>query len=551
MKRVFRLNPLVFGGLSLWGLWVCLFVCHCQDYDFEEVPSSVIKEKRWGKTVTVSQDVDILFVVDNSGSMVGEQTQLAASFENFTAVLDEKFGADKYRIAIITPGIPSNGCQACSSERTSSCINETGENGIFQDRRGKIVGEPVDIPSSWDFIADRECRVVTSQNLDCFYKSTDNENPNNEKRGTVMVGVTGCGYERGLSAIEQALQPNILAGENANFLRPEATLAVIVVTDEEDCGQVGDVTEGSLGGLICYFAAKGEDPIGEKSDDSGKPYRLKPVQDYYDFLMSKKNNKEGMVKFVAIVGVLDKDNPLETIIEYEEKLPAGSGKYDAKYVCETPNCTGPCGVARDTCIAGCDVSDTICNQGCTGTYNGCVKSCKALPGTRYVQLADMFGLGEDGNGMVDTICQENFSETMEKVGNFVACPREFKLPEAILDPALANIIVNQKLVPRYSCTNQDPKRVIECRGKDDATTCPDGSTCAETWTYCPVDTCPQQIPGVGVRCNPLCLDPIQCDPVCLSDPNAPGGKLAFAKHYDPCTLIDKGEVNIEVIYATN
>ena len=58
------------------ALAISVLFLGCQDYGFEELPRSVIKEKRWSETISVSSAADILFVVDNSGSMAGEQEQL-------------------------------------------------------------------------------------------------------------------------------------------------------------------------------------------------------------------------------------------------------------------------------------------------------------------------------------------------------------------------------------------------------------------------------------------------------------------------------------------
>ena len=62
---------------------VGLTILGCQDYGFEELPSSVIKEKRWTKNIVISSAADILFVIDNSYSMAGEQRQLGDSFKIF------------------------------------------------------------------------------------------------------------------------------------------------------------------------------------------------------------------------------------------------------------------------------------------------------------------------------------------------------------------------------------------------------------------------------------------------------------------------------------
>ncbi|MBW2703131.1 MAG: hypothetical protein JRF33_20085, partial [Deltaproteobacteria bacterium] len=47
-------------------------------------------------------------------------------------------------------------------------------------------------------------------------------------------------------------------------------------------------------------------------------------------------------------------------------------------------------------------------------------------------------------------------------------------------------------------------------------------TCVETWSYHPPTGAPE----------------------------APGGTITFADHYDPCELVTEGEIRIELIYVT-
>ncbi|MBW2703926.1 MAG: VWA domain-containing protein, partial [Deltaproteobacteria bacterium] len=454
-----RFKNLMAAGLGLCFLATALTTSTCQDYGFEELPSSVIKEKRFTVTINVASAVDILFVIDNSGSMVGEQQQLAQSFSTFVDVLDERFGIDKYHIAIITAGVLSEGCPMCTPDYPASCMNETGESGVFQDRKGSFVEISEDM-FEFSFTQSPECRVIeTSAEKSCFYD-------NNTGEGTGLVGITGCGYERGLAPIRMALG-DLLTTTNTDFLRENATLVVVVVSDEDDCGEVGDITEGIQGGggRLCYYAAKEVGPNNTYShpdDVTSKPYRLTPVDEYYDFLMGLKDNRAGMVKFAAIVGVNDVNDLNTTTIEYEDDSNPNSAIVHA---CSTPGCTG--------------------------------RFCHAEPGTRYIRLAQKFGIGKDG--FIDTICQADFSATMEKLGTFVSCPRVFNLSDEILDPGLANILVNDEPVPRYSCSDGGSE-IQECENTAD-TSC----TCVETWSYHPPTGAPE----------------------------APGGTITFADHYDP------------------
>lgn len=468
----------------------------CQDYPYEEVKASVTTVVWDPQKVEISAEADILFVIDNSGSMAGEQRQLAESFREFTSKLGEKFG-DKYHIAIVTTGMESSGCPRCSDVYTSSCINPTGENGRFQDRVCSNVGTDTD--PDYQCRTDGGCLVVTSDSKSCFYDPVNQE-------GTVFVGVNGCGFERGLAPMRLALK-ELAGGYNAGFLREDAMLVVVVISDEEDCGEVGDVYElTSDGGNVCNFAARGIGPEGETShpqDPQQRPYALTPVEEYYDFLIDEvKGGEAGMVKFAAIVGVKDVHDLSTTKIEYELNE---RGRWGVVPACRTP--------------------------GCQGSY------CEADPGTRYIKLAQLFGK----NGRVDTICQDDFSMTMKELGEWVTCPLEFKLGLMPLDPDLANILINGNEVPRYTCSLDD--REEACDGPGDV--CPASSECVETWVYCPKD---DPNPRPECLCSPYSSEPYpDCSSIDFKD--ADGGVIAFANHYDPCKFIKEGIIEVEFLYV--
>jgi hypothetical protein len=154
--------------------------------------------------------VDVLFVVDNSGSMMDEQQNLG---QNFSAFLTHAAAAGvDYHISVTTTGLErsSGGWAVCPGGA------EGGENGRFF---------PVDGSSP------RIITPVTPSAEAVFARNT-------------QVGV--CHWnEQGLEAMFRALSEPLVFNQddprtplandgNANFLRQDAKLAVIVVTDEED-----------------------------------------------------------------------------------------------------------------------------------------------------------------------------------------------------------------------------------------------------------------------------------------------------------------------------
>ncbi|OFZ31261.1 MAG: hypothetical protein A2622_01320 [Bdellovibrionales bacterium RIFCSPHIGHO2_01_FULL_40_29] len=139
----------------------------------------------------VPRKLDVLFVVDNSGSMSSSQTNLANNFPSFINYFKSK-GYD-FRIAVTTTDafygdqFVSSGCSLCNISQT------------------EFRGTP---------------------------KFVDNNTPDLEATfaANVQVGTTGAPDERAFSSFKAALGSSL----NATFHRPDAFLSVIIVSDEED-----------------------------------------------------------------------------------------------------------------------------------------------------------------------------------------------------------------------------------------------------------------------------------------------------------------------------
>jgi hypothetical protein len=128
-----------------------------------------------------AEKVDILLVVDNSGSMLAEQEQLSQEFESFVEFF--LIADTDYHIGITTTDM--------------------------EDHGGRLLGNPP---------------IIT--------RSTPN--PAAVFRENVLVGVEGSGFEKGIQAAWSALSPAMQSGANAGFYREDAALSVIFVSDEDD-----------------------------------------------------------------------------------------------------------------------------------------------------------------------------------------------------------------------------------------------------------------------------------------------------------------------------
>jgi hypothetical protein len=209
--------------------------------------------------LTVNKDVDILFVIDNSGSMGEEQANLAANFGSFIEVLEDPQVEANYRIGVTTT---DNGNEWCPPGQTtpeggklvlSSCTSRLND---FVSQDGNDVQ---------DLACSSICNLDEAQ-LEISPTATDVdpvpaprpwleniEGRKNIPDGTSTVeafqcfgpqGINGCGFESQLEAMNLALvRAQTVDEASYGFLRSNAILAVVFVTDEEDCSYNKDWSE--------------------------------------------------------------------------------------------------------------------------------------------------------------------------------------------------------------------------------------------------------------------------------------------------------------------
>jgi len=141
----------------------------------------------YGQRVTYATDVDVLWVIDTSGSMEKRQNQLAAQVGVFVDALDQT--QLNYQMAV-----------------TSMDMSPDGEKGRFIAQGGTPT---VLTPSTPDLAG-----VLASR---------------------LRIGANGSPVERGLQTMKNALSaPLATTGTNQGFLRANSLLVVIFLTDEED-----------------------------------------------------------------------------------------------------------------------------------------------------------------------------------------------------------------------------------------------------------------------------------------------------------------------------
>lgn len=147
----------------------------CSDYDVARFDQSDAFSQQDGNLT-----VDILWVMDNSGTMSEEQENVVANLSSFVDVLDG-FGAD-WQVGVVTTTVDEDG-------------------------GGALVG-----PLLSPLVADVALEFAAQ----------------------VDVGVDGGTNEQGLEALRLATGEPLISNENLGLLRADADLAVVVLSDEDD-----------------------------------------------------------------------------------------------------------------------------------------------------------------------------------------------------------------------------------------------------------------------------------------------------------------------------
>jgi hypothetical protein len=257
-------------------------------------------------------------MIDNSSSMQMSQDNLQRNFGSFIDALENlPGGVPDLHLAVITSDM------GAGDGTVSGCSQFGGDNGLFKSTPG----------------AGSACTSTGLALGETFIRSTGGANPSNNFTGDIAtvfgciatVGATGCGFEQQLAAVSRALgadgSPPPL--ENAGFLRDDAGLVIVLVTNEDDCSAPNaffDASENltlasTLGppssyrcnefGHLCDGARPARNaPTGQVTDtvsyascvpaeDAG---RLTPVKTFVTQIKSLKANPGGQILVATLQG---------------------------------------------------------------------------------------------------------------------------------------------------------------------------------------------------------------------------------------------------------
>ena len=194
------------------------------------------------------RQVDILFLIDNSPSMSPKQAALASKFAGFMQEI-EKTGAD-YHVGIATSDVGGTTAEGMEwGSVLAACNRFKGDDGVLQNKActdrpeitdvaqracGTICTEPNFVPKNGARYIEKSAGITNvPTKMELVNGQMVDVGPIKAFQCMALVGDAGCGIESQLEGARRALDGH--APENTGFLRPSSTLAVIFITDEDDC----------------------------------------------------------------------------------------------------------------------------------------------------------------------------------------------------------------------------------------------------------------------------------------------------------------------------
>jgi hypothetical protein len=258
--------------------------------------------------VELERSFDILFVIDNSGSMAEEQESLAQNFQRFMAVV-ETSAVNSVHIGVVSTDMGAGGYAigGCSTRGDEGSLQSQPRSPDCQGPDGAFIQHIVEPSGSITRNYEGELGDVFS----CIAR----------------LGTDGCGFEQPLESMYRALDGT--NPKNAGFLREDAYLLVVFITDEDDCSvfdtRMFDTSQQSMSdplgplssfrcfdfGVQCSPDAPREPGVKESCQSRPDSPYMHDVARYVEFLRSLKPDP-AMVMVAAVTGA---PGPVEVTLD--------------------------------------------------------------------------------------------------------------------------------------------------------------------------------------------------------------------------------------------
>ena len=160
------------------------------------------------------RQLDLLFVLDNSASMQPKRDKLSAQFATMIETLRDPVdnSLPDLRVTILDSDVGTGA--------SGTCTPQYGDRGLFQLRDSAKCGLPAS--EKWMEIKNGQPVNFTGTPATVFQCLANN------------LGYVGCGFEQPLMSLYLAFNEGTALSQR-QFIRPDALLGVVLLTDEDDC----------------------------------------------------------------------------------------------------------------------------------------------------------------------------------------------------------------------------------------------------------------------------------------------------------------------------
>lgn len=217
---------LVVVGGALLTLWAC----SSHRLSVPDPVTRVIDQRSFAQSV--GHKLDVLFMVDNSSSMSPLQAKMSAQLGTFMDILMDDGRLPDMHVAVVSSSLGGG--------------KWSNVNGCFDDQHpGDDGGKFLQGPGG---AGHGSCGMLHpgTKFLDTGDGATKTANYDGDIRDAfkciALLGDDGCGFESQFKSVYYALvkatDPN--DPDNGGFLRDDAVLAIVMLTNEDDCSVSGD-----------------------------------------------------------------------------------------------------------------------------------------------------------------------------------------------------------------------------------------------------------------------------------------------------------------------
>jgi len=380
--------------------------------------------------------VDVLFVVDSSGSMGSEQATLARSIGSFIQSFSDSRRKIDFHIGVITTdtlmvghhGVQvrtENGSdivQVPDGTRTKNLTVKLSDYALFSGP-GSLVVRNVGFDGLPINHVDLSGNPVNASNIAAVAKYLHSGmSPalvQSRFKLDAMPGTNGSGYESPLLSIVQFLQADKLAGWNQGFLRADSLFSVVVVTDEDE--SIGPCDSNSLDGYLrSAECVERERTLALKTDgltwDNNKLEAARMA--YIDVVPAAKAARLDLFRstFLAVRPQRPKLLSLDTVVAMQRFYP--------------------------------------------GTSTGCA----AGYGINLREVSKELNAGSNNpESKIHDMCVPDFGTSIESIGTVIAnsIEDEFNLKEERVDPASIAVEINGQLLMPASFVYNESKNSVK------------------------------------------------------------------------------------------